>query len=348
MFYFDTEDKMMPTPDRIKTPDTFWKALESLSISRAALLRDAKLPSSVFSSEGRMTTKQLFAMWEALQTLGGDDIGLALTETMHEATLPPSFLVAFHAQNVGEALHRLARFKARCAPEEFRVALEDDGCVVTTAWTYANQLEPNALTDATFTFLVNMVRAGTGKTITPKSVELRRSPSDRLETWFGCPITWNALRARITFNEADLEIPFTSYNSELLQMLDAALEADLNKAENTTSLIDQVRWHLRRALTAGRPELRSIARDMAISERSLQRHLRNEGHSFKSLLSDTRHQLAREYLDEPDFDISEIAYLLGYEDQGSFYRAFQKWEQQTPAEWRSRLPDSPDKVPIHT
>ncbi|WP_254452999.1 helix-turn-helix transcriptional regulator [Ruegeria atlantica] len=85
---------------------------------------------------------------------------------------------------------------------------------------------------------------------------------------------------------------------------------------------------------------------MAVNERSLQRHLKNEGHSFKSLLSDTRHQLAREYLAEPDFDISEIAYLLGYEDQGSFYRAFQKWEHQTPAKWRSTLPKRPDKVPI--
>lgn len=295
-----------------------------------------------------MTTKQLFALWGSLQTLGGDDIGLALTETMYEATLPPSFLVAFHAKNVGEALQRLARFKALCAPEEFRVKVEDDGCVVTTSWTYAQQAEPSALTDATFSFIVNLVRAGTGQTISPKQVELRRNRSERLETWFACPITWNAPHARIIFNKVDLEIPFTSYNRELLAMLDATLDADLNRAENTTSLTDQVRWHLRRALTSGRPELRSIARDMAISERSLQRHLRSEGHSFKSLLSDTRHQLAREYLDEPDFDISEIAYLLGYEDQGSFYRAFQKWEHQTPAEWRSRLPNGPDKVPIGT
>lgn len=337
----------MPTPDRIKTPDTFWNALESLSISRAALLRDAKLPSSVFSLDGRMSTKQLFALWGSLQTLGGDDIGLALTETMHGTTLPPSFLVAFHAKNVGEALQRLARFKALCAPEEFRVMVKDDGCEVSTTWTYAQQTEPSALTDATFSFLVNMVRVGTGQKISPKGIELRRSRSERLETWFACPIAWNAPRARITFNKPDLEIPFTSYNRELLAMLDAALDADMNKAENTTSLTDQVRWHLRRALTAGRPELGSIARDMAISERSLQRHLRSEGHSFKSLLSDTRRELAREYLYEPNFDISEIAYLLGYEDQGSFYRAFQKWERQTPAEWRSRLQDGPDKAPNH-
>lgn len=335
----------MPTPDRIKTPESFWNSLQSLSINRAALLRQARLPPNVISPETRMSTKQLFALWDALETLAGDDIGLLVTETMHGATLPPSFLIAFHAKNVGEAFHRLARFKALCAPEEFRLSTEGDGCVVTTDWTYAQGPEPDALTDATFTFLVNMARVGTGKKIAPEHIALRRDRSERLEKWFDCPIRWNAPHARMAFNGQDLSIPFVSYNTELLAMLEGALEADLNTAENTTSVIDQVRWHLRRALTAGRPELRSIARDMAISERSLQRHLKNEGHSFKSLLSDTRHQLACEYLGEPDFDISEIAYLLGYENQGSFYRAFQKWECQTPAEWRAHPPGSQGNIP---
>ncbi len=49
------------------------------------------------------------------------------------------------------------------------------------------------------------------------------------------------------------------------------------------------------------------------SERSLQRHLRVEGHNFQALLSESRRQLALEYLSEPTLEISEIAYLLGYE-----------------------------------
>lgn len=185
----------MPTPDRIKTPDTFWDALDSLSISRASLLREANLPPTAFSYDARMNTKRPFAMWEALQTLGGRDIDLAVTRAMHGPTLPPSFLVAYHANNVGEALHRVAHFKALCAPEECQVAVEGDSCVVSTAWTYAEQVEPDALTDATFTFLVNMVRTGTEQKIVPKLIELRREQSEELEAWLDCPITWNAPRA---------------------------------------------------------------------------------------------------------------------------------------------------------
>lgn len=281
-----------------------------------------------------MTTEQLFAMWTALEKLGGPDFGLDLTNTTQGSTLPPSFLVAFHAKNGRSALQRLARFKELCAPERFEITFQNNLCAITTNWTYATEPEPDSLIDATFSFMVNLLRVGTGQQIVPKTVQLRRASSKALVEWFGCPIIWNARQARLVFQAADLELPFTTYNRELLEMLDKALAADLSKAQRSGSLTLQVRWHLRRAFTAGRPELRSIARDMAISERSLQRRLKEEGHSFQALLSDTRHELACEYLIEPGFDISEIAYLLGYEDQGSFYRAFQRWEGQTPAEWR--------------
>lgn len=87
-----------------------------------------------------MSTEQLFAMWDALLTLGGDDIRLVLTQTMHGPTLPLSSLVAFPRKNVGEALHRVARFKALCAPEEFVVVIANQGCVISTAWIYAKRL----------------------------------------------------------------------------------------------------------------------------------------------------------------------------------------------------------------
>ena len=53
-----------------------------------------------------------------------------------------------------------------------------------------------------------------------------------------------------------------------------------------------------------------------------------------------------DYLNRPDIDVAEVAYLLGYEDSNSFYRAFRTWEGTTPAQLRSALRRS-DKAEGH-
>jgi len=39
----------------------------------------------------------------------------------------------------------------------------------------------------------------------------------------------------------------------------------------------------------------------------------------------------------PALDLTEVALLLGYEDQSSFFRAFKIWEGVTPATWRGKV-----------
>jgi AraC-like DNA-binding protein len=78
-----------------------------------------------------------------------------------------------------------------------------------------------------------------------------------------------------------------------------------------------------------------VAAELAMSERSLQRKLTDGGMTFQGLLSETRHQLALEYLGDSSLAIVEVAYMLGYEDQNSFFRAFRQWEELTPSAWRA-------------
>jgi AraC-like DNA-binding protein len=58
------------------------------------------------------------------------------------------------------------------------------------------------------------------------------------------------------------------------------------------------------------------------------------------LLLEARQELAREYLNRPEIDVAEVAYLLGYEDANSFYRAFRTWEGTTPTQLRETLQQS--------
>ena len=59
--------------------------------------------------------------------------------------------------------------------------------------------------------------------------------------------------------------------------------------------------------------------------------------TFRQLLLQARQELAHEYLNRPEMDVAEVAFLLGYEDSNSFYRAFRTWEGTTPSQLRAAL-----------
>ncbi len=77
-----------------------------------------------------------------------------------------------------------------------------------------------------------------------------------------------------------------------------------------------------------------VAAELAMSTRTLHRQLRAQGASYQEILNSTREQLARHYLRNPSLSAAEIAFLLGYEETSSFYRAFQSWTGETPEQVR--------------
>jgi AraC-like DNA-binding protein len=91
-----------------------------------------------------------------------------------------------------------------------------------------------------------------------------------------------------------------------------------------------------RVMFAGqRPALQAVARELRLSGRTLQRRLTENGLTFQQLVKEARRELARHYLLYSSLELNETAYLLGYEDANSFFRAFQDWEGTTPGEWRA-------------
>ena len=77
-----------------------------------------------------------------------------------------------------------------------------------------------------------------------------------------------------------------------------------------------------------------IARQLGMSQRTFARRLASEGLTFRELLETLREKLARKYLSDPALPISEIAWLLGYQEVSAFTHAFKRWTGKTPREAR--------------
>jgi len=85
-------------------------------------------------------------------------------------------------------------------------------------------------------------------------------------------------------------------------------------------------FELRRVLAAqiGEVSVNGVAKKLGHSPRSLQRHLTDNGTSFRQVLDEVRRDRVRELVRE-GVAIEEIAERLGYRDLGAFRRALKRW-----------------------
>ncbi len=327
-----------PGPDSVKIPPALWAALGAVGLTPSDLIRHARLPVSVGTASAEVSTGQYFAFWRALLELSGDpSVGIKIATGLEPATLPPAFLAGFHASNYRDALQRVARFKQLCAPERVSVVESGTSCVVDISWVHAVDPTPPALVDASMAALVELGRRGTRLPLKPREVELSRprgASTKAHEAYYGCRVRVGAKRDRLVLNRDDLDRPFATYNAELLAMLAPELTRSLDEHQ-PRSITETVVWLLKRRLSGGRLDLGTIAADLGMSERTLQRRVTDAGTTYQHLVTEARHALAREYLADTSLELKEVASLLGYADQNSFFRAFRQWEGATPASWRA-------------
>jgi AraC-like DNA-binding protein len=250
----------------------------------------------------------------------------------------PIAIAAVSARSFRDALERLARYKQITCPEAIHVAERGDECRVQFRWLLAQETEPPVLVDLCFAWVVGIARRGTGGLTNPKRLELRGPARDRemYEAHFGCPARFHARQNTIVFGKADLDRPFLTHNAELFATLAPQLEAELSRAMASKAIGEQVKGILKRLLAGQRPGIADVAKELRLSSRTLQRRLAEDGATFQELMQEARRELARHYLLHSSVELNEAAYLLGYEDAHSFFRAFHHWEGSSPGEWRAR------------
>jgi AraC-like DNA-binding protein len=312
--------------------------LKELSVSPEAVLRQAGLPPTLLREETVLvSTEELFAFWRAVAEVSGNPaIGLTLGSEDRFERYDPISIATLSASSFRDACDRAARYKQLTCPEEIRLVSEGDDCEIQFRWTLADGAEPPVLIDLCFAWILAIGRRGTGQPLSPKAVELARGAGHRAlyETHFGCRVKFKSTRNALAFRKSDIDRPFLTHNADLLAMLAPQLEAELASRQADHTPRDEVKAILKRLLAGRRPDLQEVARELGASTRTLQRRLGEMGVTYLQVLEEARRELARHYLLHSALDLSQTAYLLGYEDANSFFRAFQQWEGDSPGRWR--------------
>lgn len=138
----------------------------------------------------------------------------------------------------------------------------------------------------------------------------------------------------VRFESSALQLPVVGADRSLLPVVRTRL-ADLRGAAGV-DFPSRVGGEIAAMLCDGPPHVGKVARNLAMSPRSLQRRLAEHGTSFREVLGSIRVEMAEEYLSGSDLQVSEIAALLGYAEPSSFTHAFRAARGLSPKDWRCR------------
>jgi AraC-like DNA-binding protein len=326
--------------DRFRITKAWAQRFAQEKISVPTLLRRAGLPANLFEQEKiYVTTAEIFALWRGVAEMSPEPgFGLKLgTELRFERSHPVS-IAGICSRTFGDALQRLARYKQLTCPEEIRVHRKAQETSVEIFFIEAKEPQPDIMVDLGLSWILNVGRRGSDGEIIPLRLELTRPVKHRalLERHFGCRVCFKADRNALVFRSSDLDRPFVTHNEDLLTVIGAQLDFELKARNASVNVGHQVKETLRRSLAGKRPTLRDVAQELGLSARTLQRRLTDAGITFQQLVEETRRELARHYLKQRAIELNEAAFLLGFEDANSFFRAFQDWEGTSPGEWRTR------------
>jgi AraC-like DNA-binding protein len=153
---------------------------------------------------------------------------------------------------------------------------------------------------------------------------------------FGCPVRFGAARTGAGFDAHWLAAPLIRDEAALDAMLNRAPFDLLSRREYGTTVAEQVRRTLARALRGSPrlPSLGEVAGRLAVSPATLRRHLAQESTSYQQLKDAVRRDAAIAGLAEGREPIAELAARLGFSEDTAFHRAFRRWTGTTPGAYR--------------
>ncbi|WP_202740994.1 AraC family transcriptional regulator [Acinetobacter sp. 'aerobic (ED)'] len=264
-------------------------------------------------------------------------LGLQMTVSCHGSV----GLAAMVSQNLGEALNVMEQFIGlRCPALKPRLEVENG-----LASLYLDQPMTNfkmGIVGMTFLMVgfAQMSNAITGTKLKIKAELNYVEPAflSQVQELLPCEISFHHDHNRLIFPESYLALPLIMADPLAARLAREQCKHDLNKLvakrgekHPLTALVRELLFDE----VEGFFKMKEVADKLHLTERTLQRQLAKEGTTFQMLMDQVRERYAKKLLNHHEYSISSISEKLDYSDVTHFTRAFKRWTNQTPKQYRN-------------
>ena len=185
--------------------------------------------------------------------------------------------------------------------------------------------------------IINCLKSLLGQHYAPLRIEFSYTEPNAIEqyqTFFQCPLYFDAARTRIYFSRTLLVQTIPSANTaNYLQAIQICEQHLINLTQHHSIPFSQ---HIRHYLVQHLPRkvtLHELTEQFSLSERQLRRKLAQEQTSFQALRQAVLLQQAKKLL-EKNQSIESIGLALGFSDAREFRRAFKRWTNLAPSQFK--------------
>jgi len=276
--------------------------------------------------------------WQATETVSGDaDIGLHLCPHLPVYRGEILEYLMLSCPTAGEGLDRVFKY-LRLVSDAIQARLQVDGNTLRISGVVTKLKAPQLRHTEICTIhgMIRFVRELTDGQLRLMQVRLRCariSPQAEYDRIFGCPVSFDQPESEIRIDRSLLDFRPPRCNAELFRVHEELAASRLSNLWRQ-DLIDRIRAVFSRRVEFMDCQLEDVARELDLSPRLLRYKLSQAGTTFSDLLADFRMILARRLLTRTDERLDDIAYVTGFSEPSSFYRAFKRWTGLTPIQYR--------------
>ena len=320
---------------KLTVPKQFQDFLKSIGLSMENILEKAGIPNILWKEEIQFSTEEYHLFLKEIDEVITDEQISAISNIDNLNMFIPSFFAALSSKNGLEGIKRLAKYKKLIGPVFLEIKEFEEIVQVQYFFEQREKELPRFAVLNEQLLLMNLLNKGIGKGIIPISVTSPFEYGEFLSKEMNITVN-KGVQNEIIFSMKDLKKPFLTANNIMVEYLEPQLKQKLAEIENQISetFTARVQKKLFQLIPGGQFSLENIAEEFGISTRTVQRNLAVENIKFNQIVKNVQKIMTLNYLESKELSIDEIAYLVGYTETSSFYRAFKGWTGKTVLQYR--------------